>query len=293
MKSSYLVCIVAALLWAGCASQPAPEPAPSAAETQASEARARLETSEAGKLLLAAIDAHGGLETWYASPATTFCWEYSNPGSEMRFKTCGAVDNRTRRAYHDLVSLGTPDAVEPYGGRFAWDGEEAWIVPADTPKVNPRFWALTGFYFQQIPFVLADPGVACDTMPDSELGGETYSMIECGFEAGVGDAPGDTYKLYLDQADHTVHAIRYTVTYGRAPDQIPESPRETLFFYEDLQTVDGLTTPGHFDGYWFDDGAKGEFKNEAWATELSYTQPFDESRLAMPEGARVQPMPGE
>ena len=292
MRSLYLVCAVGALLWAGCASQPAAEPQPSVAESQAAEARARLETSDAGRLLLAAIEAHGGLEAWYASPATTFCWEYSNPGSEMRFKTCGAVDNQTRRAYHDLVSLGTPDAVEPYEGRFAWDGEKAWIYPADTPKVNPRFWALTGFYFQQIPFVLADPGVVCETMPDAELDGETYSMIECGFEAGVGDAPGDTYKLYLDQADHRVHAIRYTVTYGRTPEQI-QSPRETLFFYEDLQTVDGLTTPGHFDGYWFDDGAKGEFKNEAWATKLSYTQPFRESRLIMPEEARVQPMPGE
>lgn len=293
MKFRYLPLALAASFWIGCGGQPAPEPQSSLAERKAAEARSRLEGDPAGELLLGAIEAHGGLEAWYAAPTTSFCWEYSNPGMELRFKTCGTVDNQTRRAYHDIVELGTPDEPAPYEGRLAWDGETAWIHPADTPKINPRFWALTGFYFQQIPFVLADPGVVCETLPDAELDGESYSMIECGFEAGVGDAPGDTYKLYLDKEDHTVHAIRYTVTYGRDPAEITKAPRETLFFYEDLQTVDGLTTPGHFDGYWFEDGAKGEFKNQAWATELSYTKPFDESRLEMPEGARVQPMPGE
>jgi len=294
MKSPFfpLGLALAALLGAACAPAPEPEPAMSPAEQKAAEARSRLEGSEAGELLLAAIEAHGGLETWYAAPTTSFCWEYSNPGMPIRFKTCGTVDNQTRRAYHEIVELGTPDEPEPYEGRFAWDGEKAWIYPADTPKVNPRFWALTGFYFQQIPFVLADPGVACETLPDAELDDETFSMIECGFQSGVGDSPGDTYKLYLDQADNTVHAIRYTVTYGQDPSEV-EDPRETLFYYEELKAADGLTTARRYDGYWFDEGAKGEFKNEAWATELSYTKPFDESQLKMPEGAKVQPPPGE
>lgn len=283
-----------ACLWWGCAPESAPETSgPSPVEQKVSEARSRLDSSEGGRLVAEAIEAHGGLETWYATPTSAYCWEYSNPGAEMRFRSCMTVDNQTRRAYHDLVALGTPDDVQPYEGAFAWDGENAWITPADAPKVNPRFWALTGFYFSQIPFVLADPGVNYEKLPDAELDGETYSMVKCTFGSGVGDAPGDHYILYVDQQDQMVRAIRYTVTFGGRAPKKGGPPRETLFYYEDYATVDGLKTPQHFDGYWFDDGAKGEFKNEAFVTEISYSKPFDESKLAMPEGARVQSMPGE
>ncbi|MBI1358613.1 MAG: hypothetical protein GC160_30125 [Acidobacteria bacterium] len=294
-----LLLAVTLLCWAcGSGAPPAAEaPAPSPAAEKAAEARARLEASEGGRLVLAAIEAHGGLETWYAAPTSSACWEYSNPGAEMRFRSCMTVDNQTRRAYHDLEALGTPDDPQPYEGSFAWDGEQAWIFPADTPKVNPRFWALTGFYFSQIPFVLADPGVSYEKLPDEELDGKTYSMVKCTFGSGVGDAPGDHYILYIDPADQMVRAIRYTVTFGRgarpAGKKAAGPPRETLFYYEDYATADGLKTPQHFNGFWFDDGKQGEFKNEAWATNISYSQPFDESKLAMPEGGRVQPMPGE
>jgi|TARA_B100000809_G_scaffold60873_1_gene57478 hypothetical protein len=62
--------------------------------------------------------------------------------------------------------------------------------------------------------------------------------------SGVGDSPGDTYVLYIDQESGLVKAIRYTVTYfsGRLPSTEPPK-RETLFYYEDYVTVDGLTVP--------------------------------------------------
>jgi len=295
MNKTYTALTALVALWIGCAAAPEPpssEAQPTVAEQKAAEARERLEASEGGKLVAAAIQAHGGLETWYSAPTSSYCWEYSNPGSEMRFRSCMTVDNQTRRAYHDLVALGTPDDVQPYDGSFAWDGEQAWIFPADTPKVNPRFWALTGFYFSQIPFVLADPGVNYEKLPDAELDGETYSMVKCTFGSGIGDAPGDHYILYIDRDDHMVHAIRYTVTFGGRAPKKGGPPRETLFYYEDYTTVDGLKTPQHFDGYWFEDGQKGEFKNEAWVTDISFSKPFDESKITMPEGGRVQPLPG-
>ena len=150
---------------------------------------------------------------------------------------------------------------------------------------------MTGFYFSQIPFVLADPGVSHEKLPDAELDGKSYSMVKCTFGSGVGDAPGDHYILYVDQTDQLVRAIRYTVTFGGRAPKDGSAPRETLFYYEDYTTADGLKTPQRFDGYWFENGEKGEFKNEAWVTEISYSKPFDESKLAMPEGATVQPLP--
>jgi len=264
-----------------------PDPAISAsARANAEEARARLEASEGGRLVLRAIEAHGGLERWFATPTSSFGWEYSNVGANLRFKTRMVAHNRSRHVYHDVVSLGTPDEPRPFEGRMAWNGEEAWFVPADVTRINSRFWALTGYYFQMIPFVFADPGVDYELLPDEELDGETYDMVEVSYEEGVGDA-NDYYITYVDQESGLVHAIRYVVTFGGRP-----PGGETLFYYEDYNTEDGLTVPTGFRGYGFADGERGSFRNEAWTTDIDFGVPFDSTRLVPPDSARIDPLPG-
>jgi hypothetical protein len=135
----------------------APDPIPDA-QVRADEARARLMASEGGQMVLDVIEKHGGLEAWHAAPTSAYSWEYSNFGSQRRFKTSLVADNTTRRIYHRIMTLGTPDAVEEIDGRMAWDGQDAWVSPASIDQIDPRFWAATGYYFESIPFVLADPG---------------------------------------------------------------------------------------------------------------------------------------
>ena len=177
--------------------------------------------------------------------------------------------------------------------RFAWDGEQAWIAPDSIEQPNPRFWALTGFYFQQIPFVLADPGLNYEALPDDTIDGTPHDMVEITFDQGVGDAPGDTYTLYLDKETGQVDAIRYTVSYGRDVEPGADLP-ETFFDYEDYVTVHGLTVPTHFEGYTYadDEGPGDTLRNEAFADSISYRRPFDASNLEPPENARVVPLPG-
>ncbi|MCG8468982.1 MAG: hypothetical protein MJB57_12385 [Gemmatimonadetes bacterium] len=256
------------------------------AATMAMEARARIGDSEAGQTLLRAIDAAGGLETWYATPTSAYAWEYGNVGGDIQFKSYLVADNHSRRMYHDLQTLGAYGDPQEIDARFAWDGTDAWIWPADVDGVNPRFWASTGYYFSSIPFVLADPGVVLESLPDEELDGVMYDMVRAGYEEGVGDA-SDTYTLYVDKESGRVRAIRYTVTFGGRP-----ASGENLFYYDDYTTVDGLTVPTRFRGFPFADGEKGELRNEAWVTDISFRQPFDEAMLAIPEGGRIQPMPG-
>jgi hypothetical protein len=252
---------------------------------QSATATTRLEASDGGRIVLRAINAAGGLDAWYGTATSSYGWEYSNVGSDIQFKTVMVADNRSRRVYHDIVSLGSFQDAKPYEGRMGWDGHDAWIYPAET-EVNPRFWATTGYYFSSIPFVLADPGIVYETLPDQELDDVMYDMVKVGYEADVGDA-SDTYTLYVDKESDQLRAIRYTVTFGGRP-----AGAETLFYYEDYVTVDGLTVPTRFDGYWVTEGKKGDFKNEAWVTNVSFSVPFDETQLVMPEGARVVGMPG-
>lgn len=262
-------------------------------QEQVEAARERLSTDDASQRMLEVIEAHGGPEAWYSAPTSSYVWEYSNHASNMRFASRLVVDNRTRRTYHDLLSFGTPDSVEEVDARFAWDGEEAWISPGEREQPNPRFWSLTGFYFQSIPFVLADPGVRFRTLPPEELDGVPHERVMAYFGSGVGDSPGDVYVVYIDPDTDRVAAVLYTVTYGRAVEWGPEGPeapaRGTLLHYEDYSVVEGLATPTRFLGYGYQDGEAGDLRNEAWASEISFREPFDESQLEMPADARIEP----
>jgi len=258
----------------------------SVAAAMTTAARGRLEGSEAGATLLRAIDAAGGLEAWYGARTSSYAWEYANVASNIQFKSYLVADNHSRRMYHDLMLLGDYEAAEEFEAQFAWDGTDAWIWPADIDRVNPRFWSATGYYFSSIPFVLADPGVILEALPDEELDGVMYDMVRAGYEAGVGDA-SDTYTLYVGKETGQVRAIRYTVTFGGRP-----ASGESLLYYNEYSTIDGLTVPTRFQGFAFADGEKGDFRSDVWVTDISFRRPFDESRLTMPEGGRVQPMPG-
>ena len=256
-------------------------------------AEERLTQNEGGQRILRAIEAHGGLKAWYRAPTSSYTWEYANKDANVRFKSFLVVDNRTRRAYHDLLTTGTYDNARSVDARFAWDGEQAWIAPDSTERPNPRFWALSGFYFQQIPFVLADPGTNYEALPDDSIDGTPHDMVRVTFGENVGDSPDDRYTLYLDKGTGRVDAIRYSATYGR--DVGPDADlSETFFDYEDYVTVDGLTVPTRFEGYSYseDEGPGDTLRNEAVADSISYRRPFDASKLEPPENARTVPLPG-
>jgi hypothetical protein len=256
------------------------------------EARDRLTQNEGGQRVLWAIEAHGGLEAWYRAPTSSYTWEYANKEIDVRFKSFLVVDNRTRRAYHDLLTVGAYDNAQPVDARFAWTGERAWIVPDTLEQPNPRFWALSGFYFQQIPFVFADPGLNYEPLPDETIDGDPHDMVAVTFEQDVGDSPGDTYTLYLDKESEQVDAIRYTVSFGRNVEPGADLP-ETFFDYRDYTTVHGLTVPTRFEGYSYSEesGVGDSLRNEANADSISYRRPFDESQLQPPENARFVPLP--
>ena len=257
-------------------------------------ARNRLTQNEGGKRVLRAIKAHGGLEAWYRAPTSSYTWEYANTEIDLRFKSFLVVDNQTRRAYHDLLTTGTYDNARPVDARFAWTGKRAWIAPDSIEQPNPRFWALTGFYFQQIPFVFADPGVNYEVLPDDTIDGTPHEMVEITFDRGTGDAPGDTYILYLDENSGQVDAIRYTVSFGRDVPPGADLP-QTFFDYQDYVTVDGLTVPTRFEGYSYSEteGIGDTLRNEALVDSISYRRPFDASKLEAPKNARFVPLPNE
>ena len=283
-----LVLLASFVGWIGCQSDS--DPLTVGSDPLTVDAEARLSSSEGGQLLLDALNAHGGLDAWHAATTSAFVWEFF--GNNFLIKSRMVAHNRTRQIYHDLLALGSPDAPVTMQARMAWDGTDAWVSPDSTPT-NPRFWATTAYYFQSIPFVLADPGLRYELLPNEDLDGTEHRLVKCTFDDGVGDSPGDHYTLYVHPTTNRVSAIRYNATFGRGRPAPDESIRETLFYYLDYETIDGLTVPTRFEGYEFNEGVRGDLRTEAIASEISFTAPFDSTKLVMPPDGRIQPMPSE
>lgn len=249
------------------------------------QVKTRLMESEGGELLLQTIEAHGGLDAWHHAETSSYLI-----GSTGGVQSKMVANNRTRQVYHDIRSMGA-DAPSS-GAQMVWDGTNAWVYP-DTLRVNSRFMATTWYYFHSIPFILADPGVRYEILPNEVLEDVEYRLLRATFDDGVGDAPGDHYTLYIHPETHLVDALRYRSTYGSGRPPINDEMTETLLDYMDYVTVNGLTVATKFQGFGFSEGLRGDQYYEVMASEISYRIPFDPSRLTMPSDARIDPGPPE
>jgi hypothetical protein len=242
------------------------------------DAQERLQESASGRLLWSAIEAHGGLSTWFSAGPIEFRFTYIPIGRDA-IDTVQLVDTWSSRARH-----WRPD--EPDVG-FGWDGERAWqIGEGDDLPNNPRFWSLTPYYFVAIPWVLADPGVVLAQMGEAELDGRTYDLVRASFEANVGDAPDDYYIVYIDRETRRVGGLRYVVTYpGFFPDG--GGAPEKLMTYDGEQVVDGLVFPVSYRSFRWDDRAAGDLVTNTLLRDLRFRPEAVEADVLAPDGAET------
>ncbi len=169
--------------------------------------KARLDATPAGKTIARAIEAHGGLEQWYTRGPVKFRFTYTPVDSEKAPRdSVQVIDTWSARARHHMPD---DDAVQ-----FGWDGKVAWTTSTDI-KINPRFWALTPFYFVGVPFVFADEGVNLEPAGEIVFEERTYDLVRATFSEGTGDAPDDFYVVYVDRETGRVGGVRYVVSYIR------------------------------------------------------------------------------
>lgn len=214
------------------------------------------------------IDAHGGLEKWQSAPTVSFeiaVTPAKRPGRVVR----ETVEQGSRRAYHDYLQEGS---------RMSWDGEKAWTENAKGDR-SARFAARVNYYFMNLPWVAADPGVILGEPGTGKLWDEPadYITVKMTFEPGVGDTPDDYYLLYIDPASYLLKAAEFIVTFAR---QEPDPAR--IILYEEYATVDGLRVPVKTTLYWKQDRSLYGTRN---VKDWSFREPFDESRMVMPPGA--------
>jgi len=239
-----------------------------------------MNASEAGRLLAACIEAHGGLATWLRHGTVQFEFDYEPLGQpERRMHTKSDVDLWRARARQEELADDEDDGEE---ATFGWDGEQAWIIPdAEAFPASARFWSTTPYYFIGIPFVLADPGARYERLEDAALDGVAHQLIKVSYESGTGDSPDDYYIVYMHPETHRVSAIRYIVSFpGRfAPGE--HSP-EKLMRYGDFTEVAGLWLAQSFDTFAYTAAGPGELVTSITAGAYHFGQTWEASHFAHP-----------
>ncbi|MBU2996993.1 hypothetical protein KO500_11140 [Cellulophaga baltica] len=244
------------------------------------KAKARLNASEAGKVLWNGMEAQGGLKKWFNNGYLSFRFNYQPLDKDKIARdSYQTVDTWNNKARHN--------SIEDTTAIFGWDGKEAWIKADSTAfKYDTKFWALTPIYLFAHPFVLDGEGVNLELLDDKEYKGVMQDVIKVTFASGTGDAPDDYYVIYFDKSTHVMSAIRYIVSYpgyfpngGHAPEKIMEIAA--------WETVDGIDFPTVLKTHWSKDGNLGEYITKIEVSQLSFSPNVPENYFSKPEGARV------
>lgn len=247
-------------------------------DTRVSQARERLNASEAGQAVWQAIEAHGGLTRWFSNGPLAFQFNYQPLDGGTPRNTYEVADYWSARTRHEMM-----DTLVEYG----WNQQHAWVHPADFDMpYNARFWSLTPYYFVGIPFVLADEGTQFELLGEQTHENRAYDAIKVTFGENVGDAPDDYYVIYVDQETKRVGVTRYIVSYpGYFPDRghLPEK----FMDWRDYQTVNGITLATGFDTYWWKEEQPAEHITEIEITRAEFKTDIASSHFETPEDARI------
>lgn len=244
------------------------------------DAKERMNKDEATKVIWQSIEAHGGLEKWFANGPISFRFNYRPLEKGIQRDTYQTIDTWSSRAVHNLS--------HDKGVKFGWDGQQAWKHPSDASlKINARFWSLAPYYFVGVPFVLADKGLKYELLEDEIIESAIHHKVKVSFENGIGDAPDDYYIVYIDQETKFVDALIYIVSY---PKFFPNGghSEEKFMDYIGAQTVDGITLPKEYKTY-LREGENGFVRHvtDVALTELSFNKGLAKDYFKIPDGAVI------
>ena len=249
--------------------------------SRVAKTKERLNSSEAGKVIWNAMEAHGGLDTWYANGPISFRFNYQPLNGKTARDSYQTVDTWSNKSLHTSATDST--------AKFGWTGEQAWVNAKDSTAFayDTKFWALTPLWFVGHPFVLSGEGVNLALLEPTTFKEKDYNVVKVTFDAETGDAPDDYYILYVNKESNKLAVMRYIVSYpqyfkdgGHAPEKFTEFVGE--------QVVDGITMPGGFKTYWtVKDNQPGDYITKIDFTDVSFEKELSKDFFDAPEGAKI------
>ncbi len=176
------------------------------------------------------------------------------------------------------------------GTTLVFDGERAWVSPAEAQVPMARFHLLTWSYFLGAPFKLSDPGSHLESSGTFPLEDKLVTTRKLTFDEGVGDASDDWYIIYPDLATNRLAPMAYIVSYGKSVEAAEEEPHAIV--YHDYETIDGVTlsTRWMFHHWSAEEGPHGQPIGEVHVSNVTFVD-VDERTFAKPADAREDKLP--
>src|SRR6187397_414122 len=110
---------------------------------------------EAPRIVIAMIDAHGGMPGWRVAKTLAFTNEFQMADDSVTTTSRVTVDLAQRRAYADV---GESESM-------AWDGKRAWGIQWTQPY-PARLRAVLDCYMTQLPWLAMDPSAKVSVAPE-------------------------------------------------------------------------------------------------------------------------------
>jgi hypothetical protein len=251
---------------------------------QTADTVARLSADEGGRVMLKALEAHGGLEAWFRTRSSVSVWEYTRVGSGRSFTSKLFGERGGQRVYQELAYF-DPTGAKIGSGRFAWNGGSGWLEMegAVTHPDRLRHRAAATFYLERVPFVFALQNIEYTLLEPKDLEGVPHDRIRLSIKGGVADA---RFVVFINQLTGRVSAVRYAFPVD-PPQAGIDSLKDGLIRYEEFFKVDGLTLPTKMSLYSLQDGAEQQQGYIATCREITFREFFDASLLKRPPGAIV------
>jgi hypothetical protein len=245
------------------------------------KAKEKLGTSEAGKVVWNAMEAHGGLAQWYTNGPLSFRFNYQPRDGKTARDSYQTVDTWSNKAVHTSTADST--------AHFGWTGEQAWVKAKDSTafEYDTKFWALTPLYFLGQPFVLNGEGVNLELLPEVTYKEQKQDVVKVTFDAGTGDAPDDYYILYFGKESHKLAAIRYIVSY---PEYFKEGGHSPEKFMEVIgeNTVNGILFPTSYKTHWLTKDEKpGEYITQIDVSNVTFENDLPKDFFDVPKVAKI------
>ncbi|MEM8962800.1 MAG: hypothetical protein AAGD38_15050 [Acidobacteriota bacterium] len=230
----------------------------------------------------------GAIETAHAADT----WQ-----SKAAFETQIKVTFGGNTMVHGTMLM-TPDMAKVRfdlvdGTVLVFDGEEAYVSPADSAFQGARFHVLTWPYFVAAPYKLRDPGTQLEDqgrMPFAA--GRALPAAKLTFGEGVGDSPDDWYIVYRNPGNDSLAGLAYIVTYGPTTTEQAEAEPH-MVIYQNLEPVDGVPVPTvwSFHDWSADSGSVGDVIGEVELNAMRFVEPAPDA-FVPPKDARVDALPG-
>jgi len=216
---------------------------------------------EVPAIVVAMIDAHGGMAGWRVARTLAFDNAFQMADDSIATKSRVTVDLAKRRAYVDF---------DQNGERMAWDGKRAWSVRW-TQSYPPTVRAIVDCYLINLPWLAIDTSTRVSAAGTDTLwdGTTEYRVVQMSFNP---PAPGGPYRLYIDAATKRLHACAFHAAEGRE-----------VVVFGDQDRVNGMLLPGHYVIYSADHLPLASGTLAGW----SVGGPFDNNKMTPPDSAVV------